>query len=88
MVFLTKIGDVQKATKIVLYMRVFYCIAAIQVRLRGGDDLHTTGRVEVSKNGSDWGTVCDDLWTDREAQVVCRQLNFKWGLVSLVLTLR
>ena len=52
------------------------------IRLRGGDNLRTTGRVEVSKNGSDWGTVCDDLWTDREAQVVCRQLGFKWGWVS------
>ena len=58
---------------------MFY-ISAILVTLRGGDG-NTTGRVEVSKNGSDWGTVCDDLWTDREAQVVCRQLGFKWGMV-------
>ena len=44
------------------------------LRLAGGET-PDEGRMEIYHDG-EWGTVCDDFWTDREADVACRQMKY------------
>lgn len=45
-----------------------------ELRLAGGET-ENEGRVEICFNNQ-FGTVCDDLWDNNEAEVVCGQLGF------------
>ncbi len=44
-----------------------------EVRLVGGAN-YTEGHVEICLN-DEWGTVCDQMWDDIDAGIVCRQLE-------------
>ena len=46
------------------------------VRLVRGTN-ETEGQVEICYYGL-WGIVCDNLWTDREAELVCKQLELPY----------
>ncbi|XP_073093187.1 neurotrypsin isoform X5 [Manis javanica] len=50
-------------------------LTGFPIRLMDGEN-KKEGRVEVFINGQ-WGTICDDGWSDKDAAVICRQLGYK-----------
>ena len=50
------------------------CLENEDVRLVGGSS-EREGRVEVCISHQ-WGSICDQQWSNHDAQVVCRQLSF------------
>ena len=68
----------------ILYVWVICIIIALcnspgctagELRLIGGS-IELEGRVEICLN-NEWGTVCDQMWDDIDAGVVCRQLDLR-----------
>ena len=62
------------------YCIIFYLSVTCthgDVRLIDGAD-SSEGRVEICIN-NEWGTVCDNLWDDNDAEVVCRQTGNSGG---------
>jgi len=55
------------------FFYVLDTLPTVQVRLAAGPNSNE-GRVEINYQGS-WGTVCDDVWSNSDAAVICRMLH-------------
>ena len=56
-----------------------------QLRLAGGTSVNE-GRVEICFNET-WGTICDDVWDDLDATVVCSSLGYsRFSMLLIVCT--
>ena len=52
-------------------------MTGLPIKLTNGRN-EKEGRVEIYWNNQ-WCTVCDDLWNDNDATVICKQLGYSRG---------
>ena len=73
------------ASDIPFHLIFFYIVlvsdTSMGIRLVDGNE--TSGLVEVLRN-SEWRSVCDDFWSDKDAMVACGQLGFlPYGMLGM-----
>lgn len=54
---------------------IFYTGLSVQLRLADGETSYE-GRVEIQYNNK-WGTICGNVWSQENADVVCKTLGFE-----------
>ncbi len=69
-----------------MFNLLYYAVVCEQddIRLQGGND-DRSGRVEIC-NDNAWGTICNNLWDNVDADVACGQLGYveEGAIVSFV----
>ena len=59
------------------HVKIIVNDTGLPIRLANGRN-EKEGRVEIYWNNQ-WSTVCDDLWDDNDATVICKQLGYSRG---------